>query len=146
MFKFIQNELKNKKGFTLVELVVVIAILGILSAIAVPRLGGFRESAAQAADKASAATIANTVMLHYVNVGAPEEEITFTWSEGGEATSDKAEEDAINAINAMLVDGNNNYPKPQAKGKTNFVAVVDTDGSVKVGYDIANLTLYPPTN
>jgi len=54
---------KNQKGFTLVELIVVIAILGILAGIAVPRLTGFQERAAVKADEANAKTVANTLAI-----------------------------------------------------------------------------------
>ena len=66
MLKWI-NKKRNRKRFTLVELVVVIAILGILAAIAVPRLGGFKDNAAISADKTTAATIGNAVLLHYAS-------------------------------------------------------------------------------
>jgi prepilin-type N-terminal cleavage/methylation domain-containing protein len=51
------NKRKNQKGFTLIELIVVIAILGILAAIAIPRLAGFTDRANSSAVVAEARTI-----------------------------------------------------------------------------------------
>ena len=62
MLKWI-NKKRNKKGFTLIELVVVIAILGILAAIAIPRLTGAQGRAKIAADKATFATINSAIAI-----------------------------------------------------------------------------------
>lgn len=58
------NKKRNKKGFTLVELVVVIAILGILAVIAVPRLSGAGANAKEEANKANIRTIESALSIY----------------------------------------------------------------------------------
>ncbi|EDS77485.1 pilin [Clostridium botulinum C str. Eklund] len=57
----IQAKQKKKKGFTLIELIIVIAILGILALIAIPKFGAAQKDAKVKADIATAKTIAGTV-------------------------------------------------------------------------------------
>lgn len=60
------NLLKNKKkrkGFTLIEMVIVITIIGILSSIAVTKYSSVQENAKKNADYATAANLATAAMI-----------------------------------------------------------------------------------
>ena len=51
------KNLKNKKGFTLIELIVVIAILGILALFLVPQFQGYSQDAKNQVAQANARTL-----------------------------------------------------------------------------------------
>lgn len=55
---------KKRKGFTLIELVVVIAILGILAAIAIPRFTQMTDKANQSAFESTHRTIVAAVLMY----------------------------------------------------------------------------------
>lgn len=72
MIKMIQKNM-NKKGFTLVELIIVIAVMAILAAIVVPRMSGITETFKERADERTCDTIAREieVMLQLGNAPDP---------------------------------------------------------------------------
>ena len=61
MLKALKNRLNNRKGFTLIELIVVIAIIAILAAVLIPRFTGFTEDARQK----SAVSETRNILLAY---------------------------------------------------------------------------------
>ena len=64
-----KNFIKNRKGFTLVELVVVIAILGILAGLAIPRFMDATASARGARIVADMRTIDSAIMMYNAKTG-----------------------------------------------------------------------------
>ncbi len=74
---------RNEKGFTLVELLVVISIIGLLSTLAVVALGSARERARDAKRIADVKQIQTALELFYNDNNAyPEEPTAITLGEG----------------------------------------------------------------
>jgi prepilin-type N-terminal cleavage/methylation domain-containing protein len=56
---------RQRKGFTLVELAIVIAILGILAVVAIPKYQGMEEEARSAAAKSQLGTVRSAIGIYY---------------------------------------------------------------------------------
>jgi len=69
MISFFHKRMRNQKGFTLIELMIVVAIIGILTAIAFPLYANIQARARVAKAQADARTLASAVVVYSAHTG-----------------------------------------------------------------------------
>ena len=83
----------ENKAFSLIELVIVIIILGIIAAIAIPRIGAANTSAGESALKANLASLRNAIDQYYL-----EHKNTYPADKGDGVNNRKTEGAIINQL------------------------------------------------
>lgn len=74
----------NKKGFTLAELLIVVAIIGVLAAISIPVFSSQLEKAKEATDVANIrAAYAEVVSTYLTDGGSPNKQVELTQGSSG---------------------------------------------------------------
>ncbi len=134
MFNLI-NKVKNRKGFTLVELLVVLAVLAIISAIAIPRFAGVQDSAKEKADIETINTVKKAMELWLVseNITYPSpaptsDPIVITLTKASSAVINDVYEAADNDFKNYIKDSN----KLNLQKYVSATFTFDANGNVKV--------------
>ena len=114
------NKFKNKKGFTLIEMLVVIAIIAILVAIIIPTVTNATEKAKEAADAANLRSTVAELQIGYLTAEKPEaKSVTVPLKQTGNW-------DSINNICGIPAD-------KLPKGTTSTTVSVNDKGEVFIG-------------
>jgi len=119
MISYIQRQFKSKKGFTLVELMVVVGIIGILVAIAVPVYNNATKNAADVANEANIRTIKSAISMYLA-------------SEGDLDVSEAGEYFYGLVPNYLMEEPKNPYQSGNDAGKSYVISIKDDQYEVKL--------------
>jgi prepilin-type N-terminal cleavage/methylation domain-containing protein len=61
----LKKRLRNQKGFTLIEIIAVLVILGILAAVAIPKFLGLQDDAKKASARGAVASAQSAISMGY---------------------------------------------------------------------------------
>lgn len=114
----------NNKGFSLVELIVVIAIMAVLAAVAIPTFAGFITKANVASDESFINDVTYAAKIAHTVEGTVSD-VTITADKGGVATS----------ISYTVTDSEGNAVEYTITGKDAVTAdptTADTEGALDV--------------
>ena len=132
MMEKLRAKLKNQGGFTLIEMLIVVAIIAILIAVSIPLVNGALEKARDSTDQANERAAKAITTLYFT--GATDDTIDGT----GNYTAGSAITDSP-AIYYDAESGNLTFDKPDAYGQCSDRDTCYQNGGSTTDYDTSHV-------
>ena len=118
----------NKKGFTLVELVIVVAVMAILVAVAIPTVSSITSKAQTAVDESNCRTIESVIKLYAAEKSNTTNTYTITAEDCAKACDDAKLGITKDNYYYVVANGNVVATKPSGEASTYYIIGFDANG------------------
>ncbi|WP_142414890.1 type II secretion system protein [Hathewaya massiliensis] len=119
----------KKKGFTLIELIVVISIIGILAVILLPKFGGFTDKARKKSVMSEAKTVYTAMETYYAENGRYPTNVNSLENIDKLKTTKVCDKNKTDVQTIKIIDSENTL---FTYAKDGFMATCTKDGEIKV--------------
>lgn len=135
VFKKLGKKQKNNKGFSLVELIVVIAIMAVLVGVLAPQLIKYVEKSRESTDIQNADSIATAIKTYYSDKETYPDNVTVTLTSAATPTFAAGDSQTTTALSDAGLD------KTKLKGKNwSSIVITYTPGTGDIQYEVSYQT------
>ncbi|SHF12482.1 type II secretion system protein [Clostridium fallax] len=125
------KKLNKNKGFTLVELIVVLAVMAVISSVAIPNFTNIKNKSKEKADNQTCETIKRTVIMLLADESIEGSEKTITYNANTKEIQGITDEKEKEHLKSALKEVKN----PATDSSASYKIIISNDETVNVDID-----------